>query len=138
VQIYVFSDKGSDAVSDLSVVTSTTVEEAVAEVLVSLAASVRSGYDSGCGSDAFGSVQVCPAASPPPPACPRRLLAHTSRLHVQLQLHLTSACPGPAHGVVWVLGAARAIPRETLTGHTWLGDSRLTRRGHANRVNPIA
>eukprot|EP00892_Ulva_mutabilis_P002795 jgi/Ulvmu1/12516/UM090_0003.1 len=58
MQIYVFSDKGSEAVSDLSVVTSHVIEEAVAEVLVNLAASVRSGFDGGCSADAFAEVQV--------------------------------------------------------------------------------
>lgn len=58
VQIYVFSDKGSEATSDLSVVTSHIIEQAVAEVLINLAAEVRAGYDTGCSSDAFAEVQV--------------------------------------------------------------------------------
>ena len=52
---------------DLSIVTSRTIEEAVAEVLVTVAGEARTVWDtSGCSADAFASVQVRHA--PPPVA----------------------------------------------------------------------
>lgn len=90
VQVYVFADKGTEAVDDLSVVTSRTIEESVAEVLVYVAGEARTVWDTtGCSADAFASVQVSCSSSPrssltPPcvrdrvskPTCPKHPHPH--------------------------------------------------------------
>lgn len=58
VQVLIFSDAGTEA-SETSTVTSHVIVETVANVLSSVAATIRAGADDGCSIDAISNAQVC-------------------------------------------------------------------------------